>query len=382
MATLTAVPVSLPDDKVPTKKDVKDILSIFLTQEWPSTDPDTLKISYHASFANAHIHVERPLPESGTPREPLKVFIKIHNEGGGDIDVFKHLVPSKQDEARLCEEYGRSGLGAKVYGFFQTQDGTVGRIDEFLDARNLEPEDVEDAAIRSDVAKGLATFHSMTTALRKSPVEAYYDAVIGGLNKYHKKDRLKTLAKEGGVDMTCLVDYDFASRLRKVVAKLESIGAKTGWCIHDVQFMNILVKNNNNNNRPQQDESRVVLIDFEFVMRNYRAFDIGGHYMQKLFNWFDEENKIANCRPYSEEEKRHFCAEYAVRWTEITGDADTGDQVFLEAEYGYLLAITFDIHNMLCFMDIEGDKDPLNLLGLNKLFEEFMAQYKALGLGD
>lgn len=146
--------------------------------------------------------------------------------------------------------------------------------------------------------------------------------------------------------------------------------------------MNILVKNNNNNNRPQQDESRVVLIDFEFVMRNYRAFDIGGHYMQKLFNWFDEENKIANCRPYSEEEKRHFCAEYAVRWTEITGDADTGDQVFLEAEYGYLLAITFDIHNMLCFMDIEGDKDPLNLLGLNKLFEEFMAQYKALGLGD
>jgi hypothetical protein len=34
---------------------------------------------------------------------------------------------------------------------------------------------------------------------------------------------------------------------------------------------------------------------------------------------------------------------------------------------GYLLAITFDIHNMLCFMGEQGDKDPLNLLGLNKL---------------
>ena len=37
---------------------------------------------------------------------------------------------------------------------------------------------------------------------------------------------------------------------------------------------------------------------------------------------------------------------------------------------------------MLCFMDIEGDKDPLNLLGLNKLFEEFVGQYNALGLGS
>ena len=125
MATLTPVPVSLPDDKVPTKKDVKDIIATFLTKEWTYVDPGTLKVSYHASFANAHIHVERPLPVSGTTSEPLKLFIKIHNESGGDIQVFNHLVPSKQDEARLCEEYGRSGLGAKVYGFFQTQDGTV-----------------------------------------------------------------------------------------------------------------------------------------------------------------------------------------------------------------------------------------------------------------
>jgi len=141
--------------------------------------------------------------------------------------------------------------------------------------------------------------------------------------------------------------------------------------------MNIMVKNN-----PKEGESKVALIDFEFVMQNYRAFDIGGHFMQKMFKWFDKESKIANCRKYTDEEKRHFCEEYAKQWNKLTGNSDTKDQVFLESEYGYMLAITFDIHNMLWFMSDTDDKDPLNLLGLNKLFDEFADQYAILGLED
>ncbi|KAA8643980.1 hypothetical protein EYZ11_011266 [Aspergillus tanneri] len=377
MATLTPVSVALPEDKVPTKKIVRDIIGTFLTKEWPYVDLETMTMSYHASFANAHCAVKRPKPTNGTPVEPLKVFIKFHNDIGVDIDAFKHLAPSKQEEAVLCYEYGRSGLGARVYGFFKTQDGTLGRIDEFLDARNMEPEDVEDAVIRADVAKGLAIFHAMKRSLEKKAVEPYYEAVINGLKKYHKMDKLKALGREGGISVDSLVDYDFGERLRKVVDKLESIGGKTGWCIHDIQFMNVLVKND-----PKEGESKVVLIDFEFVMQNYRAFDIGGHFMQKMFKWFDKESKLANCRKYTEDEKKHFCEEYARQWNKLTGDSDTGNQVFLESEYGYMLAITFDIHNMLCFMNGEDDKDPLNLLGLNKLFDEFVDQYTKLELED
>lgn len=188
---------------------------------------------------------------------------------------------------------------------------------------------------------------------------------------------LKALGKEGGAMIDNLVSYDFGKRLRSVVDKLASVVRKTGWCIHDVQFMNVMVKND-----PREGESKVVLIDFEFVMQNYRAFDIGGHFMQKMFKWFDEESKIAKCRKYTEKEKKHFCDEYARQWNQLTGDSDTGDQVFEESEYGYLLAITFNIHNMLCFMYEQGDKDPLNLLGLNKLFDEFVNQYAKLNLED
>ncbi|KAL1884970.1 hypothetical protein Plec18167_001627 [Paecilomyces lecythidis] len=375
MVICTSVPVVIPKDGSLTKVTIKDIVGTFLTNEWPNIDPEQLTVTHNTGYANVNCVVERPRPKDYIHSEPLKVFLKIYGELDGEIEVFKHLVPNKHEETQLCFDYGQSGLGAKVYGFFQTQNGILGRVDEFLDARNLEPEDVEDMNIRADIARGLAVFHTMTTQLEKKPIQSYYDTVTRELAKYHHMDKLKTLANEGGVSMDHLVDYDFGSRLRRVTDKLESIGGKKGWCIHDFQFMNVMVKNN-----PMQGESKIVLLDFEFVFQNYRALDIGEHFVQKIFQWFDEESKIANCRPYIEEEKRHFCEEYARQWNEKTGDSDTGEQVFAESELGVLLAITFEIHNMLCFMDQDNDKDPLNILALNKLFEEFLSQYKRLEL--
>ncbi|KAJ5824078.1 choline/ethanolamine kinase [Penicillium robsamsonii] len=377
METTTNIPVAIPTDGSLTKAMIKDIVSTFLTKEWPNVDPETLVATYNTGYANTNCVLERPKPNRNTNSEPLRVFVKIHGELDGEIEVFKHLVPNKHEEAQLCYDYAQSGPGAKVYGFFQTQDGSFGRVDEFLDARTLETADVEDADIRADVAREHAVFHTLATQRKKNPVQPYYDAITRELTRYHKMDKLKKLANEGGVNMDHLVDYDFVSRIRRVTDRLESIGAKKGWCMHDVQFMNVMVKNNH-----KQGESKIVLIDFEFVFQNYRAFDIGGHFLQKMFRWFDEEDKIANCRPYMEEEKRHFCEEYAKKWNDETGDSDTGEQVYMESELGFMLAITFEIHNMLCFMDQDDDKDPLNILGLNKLFEEFVNQYKKLGLAS
>ena len=377
MASLKHVPVTLPADKVPTKCMVRDIIGTFLPLEWSLADPEGLQMSYQTDFTNAHCIVERSMPDSGIAVEPLKVFIKFLDESGIKIEIFKHLTPRKDQEAILCHEYSLLGLGAKVHGFFRTEDGMMGRIDEFLDARNLEPRDVEDAAIRADVAKSMANFHALETSLPNKSVAAYYDAVVPGLQKYHKMEKLKALGKEGGVAVDGLVDYDFAWRVKIVTDAMEAVEAKVGWCIHDVQFMNTMVKNH-----PQPGESRVALVDFEFVMRNYRGFDIGGHFMQKMFKWFDEESKIASCRKYTEDEKRDFCDHYAKEWNRATGDSDTKEQILLESEYGYMLAITFDVHNMLWFMNEKEDRDPLNLEGLNKLFDEFAVQYRNLGLQE
>ncbi|KAJ5142215.1 choline/ethanolamine kinase [Penicillium atrosanguineum] len=369
MVTCTSVPVALSRDGPLTKAAIKDIVGIFVTNEWRIVDPETLFLKKNAG-ANQNYTIERPKTEGDADTGPRRVFLKFHGELDIIIEVFKHLAPNKHEEAQLCYDYGQSGLGAKVYGFFQTKDGTLGRVDEFLDARNLEPEDVEDA--------GYAAFHAMKMQLEEKPNQVYYDIITRQFEKYHKMLKLKKLFHERGVTMDDLIDYDFASKIRRIADRLESIGGKKGWCIHDVPFMNVMVKNN-----PKQGESKIVLIDFEFVFRNYRAFDIGGHFMQKVFKWVDKDGKMASCRPYMEEEKRHFCEECVEQWKQETGDSDTGEQVFRESELAYLLAITWDIHNMLCYVEQEDNKDLLNcleLLAFNKLFEEFVYQYKRLEL--
>lgn len=370
------IPIRFPDDKIPTKKVMQEIISAFFPQEWPFVDREAIELIYHNKFTNAHCILKRPIPASRITKEPVKVFVKLFDESIG-IDAFNHLVPSKEQEAELCHQFGLSKFGPKMFGFFRTEDGTKGRIDEYLDARNMEPEDVEDDGIRADIATAMAHFHTMDTFLIERPVTAYYDALIPGLQALHKSEKLKMLGRDAGIRVDRLIDYDFAGRVKNITDALEALESQTGWCIHDVQFMNTMIKNH-----PSSDDSKISLIDFEMVMRNHRGFDVGGHYLHKLFKWFNEENRIANCRKYTLEEKKHFCQTYADEWNRRMKSAFTGEQIFLEGEYGYLLAITFEIHNVCFFMDKTSSADPLDLKALLKLLEEFEEQYCYLQLPE
>lgn len=378
MATLKRIPITLPDTKLASNANLRDIIGAFFPQEWRLVDPDALTVRYQTCYANISCHVRRPNPDQGTPpSEPLDVFIKLHR-ASAEVQIFKHLMPYKQEEALVCHEYAQAGSGAAMYGFFQTQDGTFGRVDEFLDARNMVPEDVQDAGIRADVAREFASFHSMNIpSLTLQPVEAFYAALAGGLEKYRGSDRLKAIGQREGIDVVELVNYDFATKIKIVVSRLASISARKAICVHDVNFMNVMVKNAPSKT---EGESRVALIDFEFALQNYRAFDIGAHFMQKTFTWSAEKAKTAAPREYTADEMRHFCEAYAAFWNQKTGDSDTGEQVLMESQYGYLLAVAWDVYNMLCGIDDQGEVGGLNLGGLNRLFKEFSTRYSILGL--
>ena len=337
-------------------------------------DVDTITLVYHDAFTSANMHVERP--RADTFQEPQKLFIKFPDEEEADLDAFRHLLLSKQGEAELGAVFGLSGMGPEMYGTFQTQDETFGRIDELVDGRNLTAADVEDAAIRVDIARALATFHTTKLQLEEKSVEAYYAVIIGALEKYCGSDELKALTETNYANFDGLINYDFAGRILKVIERMAALGGKQSWCLHDVQYSNVLVKNN-----PAPNESRVCLVDFEFTMRNYRGLDIGGHFLNKLFWWPVDKTQFANARPFTLEEKQQFCNEYARQWNDITGDADTGDQILLEAECGYLLAIAFHIHGMLICS--EGKKWTNNeQLEFSKLCNEFLKQFLDLGLDD
>lgn len=377
MVTCVPVPFTFRKDSVPPASSILAIIAVFFPHEWPSVDPSTLTITRAAGYANVNCIVSRPAPPPSSPSatEPLKVFFKINGELDGEIAVFKHLVPDKQQEAQLCYDYGQSGLGPRMYGFFQTQDGAFGRVDEFIDARTLTPTDVEDEETRRDVARAMAAFHALKTTREGKDMGEYYDAVTTELARYHKLQTLKDAARKSGANIDAIIDYDFVSKIRQATTSLGALGAKTGWCVHDVQYGNVLVRSG-----PLPSRPRVCLVDFEFVFGNYRGFDVAGHFLQKLFQWFDPERKLTGAAAYTDAEKAHFCEEYASRWNEETGDCDTGAQVLREEELGYLLVITFEIHNMLNYVDEEGEAEALEMEALERLFAEFVKQWEKLAL--
>ncbi|KAJ3477162.1 hypothetical protein NLG97_g8911 [Lecanicillium saksenae] len=170
MATCIQIPITLPSDGTLSNDALHTIIATFLPQEWSSVDPSSLTVTHHTGYANTNCVVERPAT-SPSLDAPRKVFVKINGELDGEIAVFKHLVPDKHQEAQLCHDYGQTGRGPHMYGFFQTQDGAYGRVDEFLEARNLTAQDVEDAGVREDVARAQAAFHAMKTTRERRPVE-------------------------------------------------------------------------------------------------------------------------------------------------------------------------------------------------------------------
>ncbi|KAJ6784257.1 hypothetical protein PWT90_10535 [Aphanocladium album] len=380
MATCVQIPVTIPADGTLSNATLHSIIATFLPQEWPSVDPSTLIVTHHTGYANTNCVVERPSTRTTTAVEPRKVFVKVNGELDGEIAVFKHLAPDKIQEAQLCQEYGRTGRGPRMYGFFQTQDGAYGRVDEFLEARNLTARDVEDESVREDVARAQAAFHAMKTTRERRPVEEYYAALTGALERYRGMDKLKKLGGGVGVNIDDIIDYNFVSRIRRITSRLDAIGAKKGWCIHDVQYMNTMLRASSS---LLPGQHRAVLIDYEFVFCNYRGVDIGGHFLHKLFRWFDDDSKLTRARPYAEDEKRHYCGVYAAQWREETGeDDDEGSKVLEEAELGYMLAIAFEVHNMYNFMVEEGEEDEKELEALRVLFAEFVRQYEGLGLEE
>ncbi|CEJ89864.1 hypothetical protein VHEMI05685 [[Torrubiella] hemipterigena] len=358
---------------------IRDLVGAIFPYEWASADPASLTITRTAGYANTNYIVKRPVDEGKRCVEPVSVFVKLHGSGLGNLAVFEKHVPSKLDEARLCESAAElHRLCARPYGLLtsKTNSRTV-RVDEVLDARCLLPVDVEHAHIRADIAASFAALHTIEVAGWKNSDETFCGIMARyGFNNDSSWRRLEAASIEAGVHMTNLIKCDFPTKIRQLEAKLDSMGAKRTHCIHDVQFMNVLVKNH-----PQPGDNHIYLIDYEFAARNYRGFDIGGHFMQKNFQWY-AETQIADCRSYTRDEKQHFCAEYAKRWNEIMGDNDTAEQVLAEAELGYLLAISFDLHNMALCIDIEGSKEVSNLLAFNKLYEMFMEEWNKQELED
>lgn len=127
----------------------------------------------------------------------------------------------------------------------------------------------------------------------------------------------------------------------------------------DSNYMNILVRNS-----PAKDQCPIVLIDYETISYGYRGFDIGGHFIERMYSYKQADSQLTRYPMPSAEEQRAFCEAY-LQELHVLGEAsglDTVGQLMDEAAIGQLYQLLYT--NLMCTVLDEVEVEPVFLSGL------------------
>ena len=330
------------------KQSLKDVICKFFIHEWPHVHAERLSVSKISEGYNSDILIVDRGGEA-VDREPQKMIIRLPKQRGTYEDP---LQMSLLEQVLTCNEFARTGCGARVYGVF-----TGGRVDEHVAGHCLTASESEDPLIRSEVAQCYARFHSQSLPCDKSRGKVFDETLICLFDEQRGNDKLIDIGESVGLDMSHFVDYDFANGMRFVLDRLDLMRGKKCWCVIDPQFPNVLVRDH-----PLEHERKVVLIDFEFTSYHYRGFDVGGHFFEKMFQKDDPQDEWSEGRLNKVEEQQHFCSEYlkeaaSLQPNSIDPDIDSVDHLMQEAKLGMLLRLLFHLFCILRHIDRFGTED-------------------------
>lgn len=239
---------------------------------------------------------------------------------------------SREEESIVYFEMSRRGWGPKLFGV----DSGI-RVEEFIESRTLTPDDCEDPLILRSIARCYARIHSLDFPFSKSKLSLCFENL--------KADIADVKGQEVGIRMSVLAaghpdsefvannffSIDFLSETMWLNAVTEKFACKKCLIHSDSNFLNVLVRDD------AAHEDRVVLIDYECMMYNYRAQDIGAHFVNRMIRWNGKENKLSGAPFPDEEKRRDFCQLYLEELQERDPEnTDSLEQVIIEGEIGAL----------------------------------------------
>lgn len=323
----------------------------FFVEEWPHVPANEVSVKQLADGYNSNILlIERNA--TGCMREPQKLVVRMPIQRESTAESSKdplHMSPLEQ--ALTCCEFARIGGGVRLYGIFPT-----GRLEEFVYGHCLTQFESEDPVIRSQVARSYARFHSMSLPCDKSRMSFLNETMARLFEEERGSDKMLMMTKDTKFAMS--EHFDLAIILQTALKRLHDMNGKKCWCVIDPQFGNVMVRD-----EPLPNEEKVVLIDFEYTTYHYRAFDIGGHFLEKMLDWNGVGDRRSGGRSYTEEEKRHFCSEYLEECASILPESvdavvDSLDHLMAEAKQGMQSRILFILFCILRHFARLGTDDP------------------------
>lgn len=303
--------------------------------------------------------------------EPTKLFIRKTGSGVFDRSNFsEHTIPPVC-EVLIAEEVSRRRFGPILYGVFDE-----GRVEEFLEGHTLTPCDFEDPVINKGIAVAYARFHSI-----KLPLPKREKTVLPSLPSPSEYAVRK--ARDMGYNMD-IFDIDWNGRAGWLTEESHRINSRVVFCHVDCNLLNIFVRD-----KPTTGQDKVVLVDYELAGYRYRGFDLGGHFIARMFHWA-EKDKVSGSPYPSRKEREAFIKDYlneAVKLGYINDfdikGRDSVDHILKETQLGsmmYLFTLcTYYSINMELFVSMDPNffvAMPLIMETYDKLMKEYKEESK------
>lgn len=238
--------------------DSAEILNLIhghLDRSWHAVTQDELVIKKIAfGFINRNYVIER--------RDGQKVLLKLY---GGNVAADEaDITLSMEQEILTCATWSRIGSGPKLLAVFPG-----GRMEEFIESHTIIPSEYQDPGIRRQLAKAIATFHSLDLPFRR-PAFDFPRLLMRMFRDFvsHEKERIirNPVFKEKNVDISRLANYDFASDLKWLKVALTEEHNRMVYTHGDLHGHNILIRSK---------DGTPVLIDLQESGYNWRGRDLG-----------------------------------------------------------------------------------------------------------
>ena len=294
-------------------------------------------------------------------------------------------INSPMVQSLIFYEQAKRGWGPKLYGL---TDG--GRVEEFIDCHTLTGHEAFETELNKDMARAYARFHSLKLPLRQENCDILTTLLP---SVAEAKAKVKTFLASGYTEQSEalkwfqeLHDFPLEEEGMWIKSIFPKVKQRTVLCTMDPNYQNRLVRT-----YPSSDPraTRTVIIDFDLTCYSDRGFDLGGHFVTRLYNGASKETKVSGAPYPSEPERIEFLTAYLQESEKLLEDFDRStldslDNLLLETELNALVYIitglTFSL-NMHSILDQEPNIttyfEPMMSL-YRKLKQEFITKYPKL----
>ncbi|KAI1304096.1 Choline/ethanolamine kinase [Halotydeus destructor] len=281
----------------------KQLCAQFLAGSWRQAD-NIQTSSITGGYMNTIIKCSLKEASRDEQLVPHTVVVRFYRDplipkNGGEVG-----------EALAVHMINSAGLGPKLIGVFEG-----GRIEEFIDGKNISPMLFRDKNGLTALAECVASFHSIDFPLPivNTDVCETGKRIVNGQKNRHDLD-IKLFSPRAQEALEFLLNYDAYAEYKWLLAMAEKIPSRTVFCHNDLYMNNIMIKNSAKQDSITKDD--LAIIDAELLQYTFRGLDTSLLLNEAAYDWSD--TKCPKLLGHLDEELEEFFLEkYINKWKEL-----------------------------------------------------------------